>query len=78
MFCCRLKCASDSNIKLEMFVNKLELYVNGELLDSSHDRKILSQIPLRDKTVIVAKVYYKFFLLMYAETNRKCIRKYRS
>ncbi|CAH0691384.1 unnamed protein product [Chilo suppressalis] len=52
----RLKCATDSNIKLELHVNKLELYVNGELLDSSHDRKILSQIPLRDKTVIVAKV----------------------
>ncbi|KAI8429984.1 hypothetical protein MSG28_000438 [Choristoneura fumiferana] len=52
-----LKCASDSNIKLEMFVNKVELYLNGELLDSSHDRKILSQIPVRDKTVIVAKVY---------------------
>ncbi|XP_045454666.1 probable ubiquitin carboxyl-terminal hydrolase FAF-X [Melitaea cinxia] len=53
----RLKCASDSNIKLEMYINKLELYVNGELLDTSYDRKILSQIPLRDKTVIVAKVY---------------------
>ncbi|XP_050553146.1 probable ubiquitin carboxyl-terminal hydrolase FAF-X isoform X2 [Spodoptera frugiperda] len=53
----RLKNASESNIKLELYVNKLELYVNGELLDSSHDRKILSQIPLRDKTVIVAKVY---------------------
>ncbi|CAB3237376.1 unnamed protein product [Arctia plantaginis] len=53
----RLKCTSESNIKLELYVNKLELYVNGELLDSSHDRKILSQIPLRDKTVIVAKVY---------------------
>lgn len=52
----RLKLASDNNIKLEMFVNKLELYMNGDLLDSSHDRKILSQIPLRDKTVIVAKV----------------------
>lgn len=39
-----------------MYVNKIELYVNGEILDSSHDRKTLSQIPLRDKTVIVAKV----------------------
>ncbi|KAG6452569.1 hypothetical protein O3G_MSEX007736 [Manduca sexta] len=53
----RLKGASESNIKLELYVNKLELYINGELLDSSHDRKILSQIPLRDKTIIVAKVY---------------------
>lgn len=41
-----------------MYVMKLELYVNGELLDTSHDRKILSQIPLRDKTVIIAKVGY--------------------
>lgn len=39
-----------------MYINKIELYANGELLDSSHDRKILSQIPLRDKTVIIAKV----------------------
>lgn len=41
-----------------MYINKLELYVNGELLDTSYDRKILSQIPLRDKTVIVAKVLF--------------------
>ncbi|XP_047523488.1 probable ubiquitin carboxyl-terminal hydrolase FAF [Pieris napi] len=53
----RLKCSSESSIKLEMYINKLELYVNGELLDSSHDRKILSQIHLRDKTILVAKVY---------------------
>lgn len=39
-----------------MYINKLELYANGELLDSSQDRKILSQIPLRDKSVIIAKV----------------------
>lgn len=45
-------------MKLELYVNKLELYVNGELLDSSHDRKILSQIPLRDKTIINAKVLH--------------------
>ncbi|XP_013166422.1 PREDICTED: probable ubiquitin carboxyl-terminal hydrolase FAF-X, partial [Papilio xuthus] len=53
----RVKCSADSNMKLEMYINKIELYVNGEILDSSHDRKTLSQIPLRDKTVIVAKVY---------------------
>ncbi|XP_072935903.1 probable ubiquitin carboxyl-terminal hydrolase FAF isoform X3 [Epargyreus clarus] len=53
----RLKCASENNIKLEMYINKLELFVNGELLDSTHDRKILSQIPLRDKTIIIAKVF---------------------
>lgn len=52
----RIKSASDSNIKLEMYVNKLELYVNGVFLDTVYDRKILSQTPLRDKTVVVAKV----------------------
>lgn len=30
---------------------KLELFVNGEALDMSDDRKLLSQIPLRDKMV---------------------------
>lgn len=30
---------------------KLELFVNGESLDMSDDRKLLSQIPLRDKMV---------------------------
>lgn len=52
----RLKSATDSIVKIEMYLNKLELYFNGDLLDSSHDRKTLCQIPLRDKTVIVAKV----------------------
>ncbi|VVC97156.1 unnamed protein product [Leptidea sinapis] len=52
----RIKCASDNSIKLEMYINKLELYINGgDILDSSLDRKILSQIPLRDKTVLIAK-----------------------
>lgn len=64
-FCYRLKLACDNNIKLEMFVNKLELYANGDLLDSSHDRKILSQIALRDKTVIVAKVRNYLILIGY-------------
>ena len=30
---------------------KLELFINGELLDPADDRKLLSQIPLRDKMV---------------------------
>lgn len=30
---------------------KLELFVNGDLLDPADDRKMLSQIPLRDKAV---------------------------
>ncbi|KAH1013809.1 hypothetical protein HUJ04_002748 [Dendroctonus ponderosae] len=35
---------------------KLELYLNGELLEPTDDRKLLSQIPIRDKTIISAKV----------------------
>lgn len=30
---------------------KLDLFINGELLDPADDRKLLSQIPLRDKMV---------------------------
>lgn len=52
----RLKNATENNIKLELYQNKPELYINGELLDSSHDRKTLAQVTLRDKGVIVAKV----------------------
>ncbi|KAF2881719.1 hypothetical protein ILUMI_24454 [Ignelater luminosus] len=35
---------------------KLELFINGEPLDSADDRKLLSQIPLRDRTIISAKI----------------------
>lgn len=35
---------------------KLELYLNGECLDPIDDRKLLSQLPIRDKMLISAKV----------------------
>ncbi|CAH1960059.1 unnamed protein product [Acanthoscelides obtectus] len=35
---------------------KLELFINGEPLDPADDRKLLSQIPIRDKMLISAKV----------------------
>ncbi|XP_066261614.1 ubiquitin carboxyl-terminal hydrolase 9X [Euwallacea similis] len=35
---------------------KLELFLNGEPLETTDDRKLLSQIPLRDKTIVSAKV----------------------
>ncbi|XP_022918953.1 ubiquitin carboxyl-terminal hydrolase 9X [Onthophagus taurus] len=35
---------------------KLELFVNGDPLDPADDRKLLWQIPLRDKTLISAKI----------------------
>ncbi|KAG1670256.1 putative ubiquitin carboxyl-terminal hydrolase FAF-X [Nymphon striatum] len=35
---------------------KIELYLNTELIDSSEDKKVISQIPLRDKTLLTGKV----------------------
>lgn len=37
--------ASGTNVKLDLFIN-------GEPLEQTDDRKLLSQIPLRDKMVI--------------------------
>ncbi|XP_013401949.1 probable ubiquitin carboxyl-terminal hydrolase FAF-X isoform X1 [Lingula anatina] len=44
----RLK-ANSSNLKLD-------LYVNGEILDPTEDRRLVSQVPIRDKTLITAKL----------------------
>ncbi|XP_049853945.1 probable ubiquitin carboxyl-terminal hydrolase FAF-X isoform X1 [Schistocerca gregaria] len=41
--------ASGTNVKLDLFIN-------GELLDPADDRKLLSQIPLRDKMLLSAKL----------------------
>ncbi|XP_023706840.1 probable ubiquitin carboxyl-terminal hydrolase FAF-X isoform X1 [Cryptotermes secundus] len=41
--------ASGANVKLDLFIN-------GELLDAVDDRKQLSQIPLRDKMLLSAKL----------------------
>ena len=38
--------ANNSNLKVD-------LYVNGELLDQNDDRKLISQLAIRDKTVSV-------------------------
>ncbi|XP_046668911.1 probable ubiquitin carboxyl-terminal hydrolase FAF-X isoform X3 [Homalodisca vitripennis] len=35
---------------------KLDLYNNGDLLDPGDDRRLLSQVPIRDKTVLSAKL----------------------
>lgn len=48
--------ASGANIKLDLFIN-------GESLEQTDDRKLLSQIPLRDKMV------KKFCLFDYKKTN---------
>lgn len=42
---------------------KLELYINGELLDQCHDNKLLSEIPIRHKSIITGKVYSVSFIL---------------
>lgn len=41
--------ANGSNVKLDLFIN-------GELLEQADDRKLLSHIPLRDKMLLSAKV----------------------
>lgn len=40
--------ASGTNVKLDLFIN-------GDSLEQSDDRKLLSQIPLRDKMVNISK-----------------------
>ena len=41
--------ANNSNLKVD-------LYINGELLDQADDRKLISQLAIRDKTVSVYAV----------------------
>lgn len=36
---------------------RIELYSNGELLDMYGDKKLVSQIPIKDKTVSVTLFY---------------------
>uniref|UniRef100_T1IZS4 ubiquitinyl hydrolase 1 n=1 Tax=Strigamia maritima TaxID=126957 RepID=T1IZS4_STRMM len=35
---------------------KVDLFVNGELIDPAEDKKLISEIPLRDKTLITGKL----------------------
>ncbi|EDO35056.1 predicted protein [Nematostella vectensis] len=45
-----------SRIKVASQATKVDLYVNGELLCPSDDRRLVFQVPLRDRTLITAKV----------------------
>ncbi|XP_066267004.1 ubiquitin carboxyl-terminal hydrolase 9X-like isoform X4 [Branchiostoma lanceolatum] len=45
-----------TRVKANNANTKLDLYVNGELLDPADDRKLISQVQLRDKTLITAKL----------------------
>lgn len=53
---------------------KLELFVNGELLDPADDRRLLSQIPLRDKMVnsfvFVSHFLRKYFQMISAKVTQ--------
>ncbi|XP_074657837.1 ubiquitin carboxyl-terminal hydrolase 9X-like [Tubulanus polymorphus] len=35
---------------------KVDLYVNGDILDQNDDKRLISQVPIRDKTLISAKL----------------------
>lgn len=41
---------------------KLELFINGEALDTGDDRKLLSQIPIRDRTVSKTWPHFTHFV----------------
>lgn len=45
-----------NRVKVSSSSIKVDLYVNGELLDPSEDKKLISQIPLRDRTAVSAKL----------------------
>ncbi|XP_071799117.1 ubiquitin carboxyl-terminal hydrolase 9X-like isoform X1 [Asterias amurensis] len=43
-------------VKANTTTTRVDLYVNGELLDPTEDRRLVGKIPLRDKTLITAKL----------------------
>ncbi|XP_071949723.1 ubiquitin carboxyl-terminal hydrolase 9X-like isoform X2 [Antedon mediterranea] len=43
-------------IKANVATTKVDLYVNGELLDPVEDRRLVGQLALRDKTLVTAKL----------------------
>lgn len=49
---------------------KVDLFVNGELLDPADDKKLVSQLPLRDKMVyiLIDYEYVCIFLIFYNYT----------
>ncbi|XP_030838236.1 probable ubiquitin carboxyl-terminal hydrolase FAF-X isoform X3 [Strongylocentrotus purpuratus] len=42
--------------KANLATTRLDLYINGELLDPAEDRRLVGDIPLRDRTLITAKL----------------------
>ncbi|KAF5273218.1 hypothetical protein FQA39_LY07549 [Lamprigera yunnana] len=47
---------------------ELELFINGEPLDMADDRKLLVQIPLRDITIISAKIIQYGIITRHVDT----------
>lgn len=45
-----------SRLKNSLQTARLDLYVNGEILCPSDDKRLISQVPLRDRTLITAKI----------------------
>ncbi|CAH3106557.1 unnamed protein product [Porites lobata] len=45
-----------SRVKGSLQAARLDLYVNGEILSPSDDKRLISQVPLRDRTLITAKI----------------------
>ena len=40
-------------VKGSLQAARLDLYVNGEILSPSEDKRLISQVPLRDRTVSI-------------------------
>ena len=45
-------------LKNSLQTARLDLYVNGEILCPSDDKRLISQVPLRDRTVSVGLVFH--------------------
>ena len=43
----------NNRVKGSIQAARLDLYVNGEILCPSDDKRLISQVPLRDRTVSV-------------------------
>ena len=52
--------AFDERVKGSLQAARLDLYVNGEILSPNDDKRLISQVPLRDRTVSIA-VFTKHF-----------------
>ena len=43
----------NKRVKGSLQAARLDLYVNGEILSPSDDKRLISQVPLRDRTVSI-------------------------